>query len=253
LIKRAEADWDDKMKRQSETLAGAAAEYRRRYHRAPPKGFDEWCVLVYLCISVQALNVGLRWSYCQRHNVQLIDEYDRIYNDLEPFWGMDPVDLNKIQAQLETERDSYTIGKTRDSTITMVASALPEPGPNSPTRHFVARANDIADMLSEVADFIPPFRATFSPHDNPDMVTDWELKAQALHAAATGTCTYNHLSDCGLPYLCILQISTSTTRRLQKILDGHPRALQNRLSAVPASTLTILLLILPKKHLYTTT
>ena len=154
-----------------------------------------------------------RWSYCKSHNVQLVDEYDRIHNDLAPFWGVDPVDLNRIQSQLETERDSYTIGKTGDSKVTMVASALPEPGPDSPTRHFVAQANEIADMLSQVSDFIPPFRATFSPHDNPHVVADWTLKAHALQAATAGTCTYKHFSDCVIR-AHISQTSTSTTRRL---------------------------------------
>ena len=57
LIKQAEADWDRKMKRQSETLAGAAAEYRRRYHRAPPKGFDHWCVVCVFVLTAQDSNV----------------------------------------------------------------------------------------------------------------------------------------------------------------------------------------------------
>lgn len=42
LIERAEADWENKLKRQSKTLDEAVVEYQRRYGRAPPKGFDEW-------------------------------------------------------------------------------------------------------------------------------------------------------------------------------------------------------------------
>lgn len=45
LIERAEAKWEAKVKRQSKTLDEAVAEYVRRYHRPPPKGFDDWCVL----------------------------------------------------------------------------------------------------------------------------------------------------------------------------------------------------------------
>ncbi|KAG6858802.1 hypothetical protein C0991_001924, partial [Blastosporella zonata] len=43
------------------------------------------------------------------------------------------------------------------------------------------------DILSDVEDSIPPFRAVFSPHDNPNLHTDWELKDQALKHAAAGT------------------------------------------------------------------
>ena len=42
LISRAEQEWGDKLKRASKTLGEAADEYRRRYKRRPPKGFDLW-------------------------------------------------------------------------------------------------------------------------------------------------------------------------------------------------------------------
>jgi len=128
-----------------------------------------------------------RWLYCEENNVQLPDEYDRIYHDLEPYWGMDPVDLNRLQAEHESHKESYTIGKTEDSEITLVASALAEPGPGSPRRAHLSQAKEIMGLLTDVQKSIPPFRAVFSPHDTPNMPTDWELKAQALQAAAAGT------------------------------------------------------------------
>lgn len=42
LMSRAEQEWKDKLKRASKTLGEAADEYRRRYVRRPPKGFDLW-------------------------------------------------------------------------------------------------------------------------------------------------------------------------------------------------------------------
>lgn len=42
LIDRAERFWDAKLQRASKTLNQAAIEYRHRYHRPPPKGFDHW-------------------------------------------------------------------------------------------------------------------------------------------------------------------------------------------------------------------
>jgi hypothetical protein len=46
LIERAEAGWAEKLKMQSKSLDEAVLEYERRYHRAPPKGFDDWCGLI---------------------------------------------------------------------------------------------------------------------------------------------------------------------------------------------------------------
>jgi hypothetical protein len=42
LISRAEKEWEDKLQRSSKTLREAVDEYKRRYKRSPPKGFDAW-------------------------------------------------------------------------------------------------------------------------------------------------------------------------------------------------------------------
>lgn len=40
----AEQDWEQLLEKQSTTLSEAVAEYKRRYNRPPPKGFDRWYV-----------------------------------------------------------------------------------------------------------------------------------------------------------------------------------------------------------------
>lgn len=42
LIERSEAKWKEKVAKQSRTLKEAIAEYKNRYRRNPPKGFDDW-------------------------------------------------------------------------------------------------------------------------------------------------------------------------------------------------------------------
>lgn len=54
LIKRAEADWEGKVNRASKTLEEAVAEYKRRYYRDPPIGFDDWCVYLKSCLLIEA-------------------------------------------------------------------------------------------------------------------------------------------------------------------------------------------------------
>lgn len=47
LIRDAREDWDEKVARQSTTLKGAVAEYKKRNQgRSPPKGFDKWWAYV---------------------------------------------------------------------------------------------------------------------------------------------------------------------------------------------------------------
>jgi hypothetical protein len=45
LIREAERKWEQKLQSASKTLVDAVHEYRRRYNRNPPKGFDIWYVL----------------------------------------------------------------------------------------------------------------------------------------------------------------------------------------------------------------
>ncbi|KAF5381689.1 hypothetical protein D9615_005598 [Tricholomella constricta] len=168
LIRNAEANWNAKLARSSKTLAEAVAEYERRYKRPAPLGFDHW------------------WAFVEKHNVQLPDEYDQIYKDLEPYWGMDPKDLQDIQSEREAHRDTYTIGKTADGLIELLNFSLPGYNEDQ-VEVLVAGAFQIMGLLQDVEEFIPPFRAIFSPHDNPSLPTDFELKEDALKHAAAGT------------------------------------------------------------------
>lgn len=42
LIQNASYNWDSLVARQSKSLPEAVVEYKRRYNRNPPKGFDDW-------------------------------------------------------------------------------------------------------------------------------------------------------------------------------------------------------------------
>ncbi|KAJ3507361.1 hypothetical protein NLJ89_g6348 [Agrocybe chaxingu] len=165
LMRRAEEEWEDKLLRASTTLEQAVAEYQRRYKRMPPPGFDEW------------------WEYVEDHNVQLPDEYDQIYRDLEPFHGMNPKDLLKIQHDWEAHEDSFTVGKdTMGESIALKNCSLP--GGDISRTGLAKGAYEIMELLKEVESSIPPFRAVFSPHDNPNLVTDYALRKMAIEAAA---------------------------------------------------------------------
>ncbi|KAJ7262915.1 glycosyl transferase family 90-domain-containing protein [Mycena rebaudengoi] len=167
LVERAEAAWAAKQARASTSLREAVAEYRRRYKRAPPRGFDEW------------------WYYVEEHAVQLPDEYDQIDRDLAMFWGMDPRDLRVIQRDWEAHADSYTIGKDADEEgINLLNFTLP--GDEETRFNLATGAFQTIELLTEVERHIPPFRAVFSPHDNPNLPTDYELQTMALEAAAAG-------------------------------------------------------------------
>ncbi|KAG2140698.1 glycosyl transferase family 90-domain-containing protein [Suillus clintonianus] len=166
LIERAEQAWEKKLDRASNTLSEAVAEYKRRYRRSPPIHFEKW------------------WEYVVTHNVQLPDEYDEIYQDLEPFWGIDPLDLQTTREHLEAQDNTVVIGKSEQgSFIEVLDYHLPEDS----AERLLGRIDHVLQLLQDVEEFLPPFRAVFSPHDNPSMLSDHGVKSMALDAAAART------------------------------------------------------------------
>lgn len=80
-------------------------------------------------------------------------------------------------------------------------------------------AGQLITLLQEVESHIPAFRAIFWPHDNPALLTDWELKQSALDAAKAGKCS----SDSQV----VSAPSIDETHRYRLI---HPAAEQTRLA-----------------------
>ncbi|KAF1945045.1 hypothetical protein EJ02DRAFT_419835 [Clathrospora elynae] len=70
LFMKARDDFALVVNRQSKTLQAAEEEYRRRYLREPPPGFNKW------------------FTYAQSKNSVLIDDFDMINDNLKPFWNV---------------------------------------------------------------------------------------------------------------------------------------------------------------------
>lgn len=84
LMTKAEQNFRDLLSRQSRTLYAAVKEYKRRYHRDPPKGFDDW------------------WRFARDNNVKLVDEYDGLVDDLAPFWEISGQELRRRAMQVSS-------------------------------------------------------------------------------------------------------------------------------------------------------
>ncbi|CEJ89417.1 hypothetical protein VHEMI05261 [[Torrubiella] hemipterigena] len=75
LSTNAKNDFNNMLGRQSKTLDEAVKEYNRRYNLPPPPHFDKW------------------FQFAKSHNVQLIDEFDTIFDLITPFWGLKPATI----------------------------------------------------------------------------------------------------------------------------------------------------------------
>lgn len=82
LMADAQANFKKLIQKQSKTVAQASKEYRRRYKRDPPKGFDEW------------------FAFAQENQVKIIDDYDQLMADLEPYWQLSGEELRRRAVQV---------------------------------------------------------------------------------------------------------------------------------------------------------
>jgi len=81
LMTDAQAKYKRFLSRQSKTVLQASREYRRRYKRDPPKGFDDW------------------FAFAQQNGAKVIDDYDQLMSDLDPFWQFSGMELRRRAVQ----------------------------------------------------------------------------------------------------------------------------------------------------------
>ncbi|KAG9026634.1 Glycosyltransferase Family 90 domain containing protein [Tulasnella sp. JGI-2019a] len=155
LMDSAEKEWQEKLSRSSKTLREAVVEYKRRYRRMPPKGFDQW------------------WNFMIANNVQLPDEYDQINRDLAPFWGMKPNTLQNLQHSLQQKKDTFTLSVKGHSSSLSAQGEVTEGAEESASM----RADAQLDVITVLEQWLPDFEATFSIHDAPQEFIDFEMRS----------------------------------------------------------------------------
>lgn len=160
LIRNAKREWADKVARQSKTYDEAVEEYRRRYKRSPPPGYDRW------------------YNWAVENDVQLIDEFDVIMDQTEPFWALPPsVLLERIALYEDPEgfgRD-HTVVTIKDGKFTKTGGNWRDPVPGG----FVL-------LMESVAKLLPNVKMPLYLHDASSVTLDWEAMDGYRKAAREG-------------------------------------------------------------------
>lgn len=156
LVKKAKAKHANMLKRQSKTLEEAVTEYKRRYRRNPPPGFDKW------------------YKAAVDANVLVIDEYDTVMAALDPFWGLSG---KEIRARVQ-EAISPRVGRTpiigiqlRDQNVSLRYN-------DNMYAPFHARI--LKDWIEHYMDYLPDMEIAFNSHDEPEVVVPHDELARSL-------------------------------------------------------------------------
>ncbi|GAA5985681.1 hypothetical protein JCM10908_007067 [Rhodotorula pacifica] len=157
LIREAKLQWRAKIDRQSKTYDEAVREYKRRYRRNPPPGFDYW----------------YRWA--TEKNVQLIDEFDTISDQIEPFLAIRPSVLQQRMAEhrnLDGRGRNYGIIDIADGRVA-VSGAKWRP----------AVPDGFVDLVAPVAHLLPDLVVPLYLHDGPSTAHTADAMAAYRRAA----------------------------------------------------------------------
>ena len=97
LMADAKVAFTKRLAKQSKTLPEAVAEYKRRYGRDPPRGFDDW------------------WEFAKEQDFKLVDEFDAVVEDLAPFWALSGEELRQR---------TYLVGSTSSARVGSALTVL---------------------------------------------------------------------------------------------------------------------------------
>ncbi|CEQ39606.1 SPOSA6832_01136, partial [Sporobolomyces salmonicolor] len=146
LIRRAKAEWADKVRRQSQDLPSAVQEYERRYGRRPPRGFDEW------------------FQFAKANDFVLIDEFDALDKVVTQFLAIKPSRLRERHAMLQFDEEFWL----QDKTFTVeVKGNGKHRALYGPMRNANERPEQMLKLLGGIAKYLPDMNVTFTGHDQP--------------------------------------------------------------------------------------
>lgn len=148
LLRDGERKWQDMLSQQSTTLEEAVTEYKTRWGRNPPRGFDEW------------------WEFASNRGVLLPDEYDSIMQSLLPFYAFDHAELEKRNLEAEKTVETFTM---------IVKKGKVEVQWNddySRDRWWASRprADAQVNLMEPFLGMLTDFKATFTIHDQPSIM-----------------------------------------------------------------------------------
>lgn len=138
VISHAVLAFNNETAEETHSLRDAVAAYIHRRGRYPPPGFD-------------------KWHERARENGAVIVEsfFDQIYEDIEPFWGLEPVDIRGALVDWK-----WTL-RIRNCRLQKVPQGR-------------ARSVIWGDMIGQIAADLPDMDVAINPLDEPRVFAPWE-------------------------------------------------------------------------------
>lgn len=153
LVAEAENELGATKARQSKTLQQAVTEYRRRYGIPPPPNFNKW------------------FEFAQAKGVQLVDEFDMIYESITPFWGLKPSTIRERAAEALGFNNALLGIQIRNGRITHIDGGADW------------QREATAGMMGKFLKWLPDMDLCFNLHDESRVVVPHDDMARLVQKA----------------------------------------------------------------------
>lgn len=149
LMREADIEYEEGEIGRSTKFSVAVEEYRRRYWRHPPPGFDKW------------------YKFARRKGVHDIDDFKQIYDDLRPFWAVPPEDIRRFAAHASDDpQHGLATVHLRDGQVFQETWGW--------------RSETFIEMLKSVSEWLPDMDIPINRMDQPRVVVKWEQMQEML-------------------------------------------------------------------------
>lgn len=134
-------------------------EYERRYGRRPPRGFGAW------------------YDFAVRNGVQLVDEYDSVWERIKVFASLPPSVLRERSEMLQRDEGFWMWDKTFTIAVREGGRKVTKEGP---MKDKGPRAELMLRLLDGIAKFLPDLNITMTG-ESLLWVLELELTSKAGH------------------------------------------------------------------------
>lgn len=124
----------------SKSLKEATQEYKRRYRRSPPPGFNIW------------------YNFATERNSLIIDDFDGMSRDLAPFWALSPSEIRRLTREI-------TAKPWNDIAKLSIRNGSTEVGEMPGTHRWMI--DGAASMIQKFSMFLPDMDLAFNLNDEP--------------------------------------------------------------------------------------
>lgn len=153
LMTTAQQEFDALQKRQSKTLQEAVSEYKKRHGIPPPPNFDKW------------------YDFARARDVQLIDEYDTIFDSITPFWGLKPSVIRGRAREMQGYDNVMISMLIRHGNVTKIDGG----------RDWMVEA--VVAMVAGFTEWLPDMDIVINAHDEPRVIVPHEDLAKLVTKA----------------------------------------------------------------------